>query len=76
MCIRPAYPPGKTWYHEAAKDGRAVLHIDGKRYAVTLAQDADTALPAFALSEVTRKYGKPPPSEGGAMFFRIEPRVR
>ena len=33
-----SYPPGKTWYKKVAADGRAVLRIDGRRYAVTLAQ--------------------------------------
>ncbi len=71
-----SFPPGKTWYQHVATDGRAVLRIDGKRYPVTLAQDPDPTLPDFALAEVTRKYGKPPPSEGGSMFFRVEPRAR
>jgi hypothetical protein len=71
-----SFPPGKTWYQQIATDGRAVLRIDGKRYAVTLAQDPDPTLPDFARAEVTRKYGKPPPTEGGAMYFRVEPRAR
>ena len=70
------FPPGKTWYQHVASDGRAVLRIGGKRYAVTLAQDDDPSLPDFALAEVTRKYGKPPPVESGALFFRLEPRAR
>ena len=70
------YPPGKNWHEHAASDGRAVLRIDGKRYAVTLAQDADPTLPDFARAEVTRKYGKPPPSAAGVIFFRLEPRPR
>jgi len=71
-----SFPPGKTWYQRVASDGRAVLRIDGKRYAVTLSQDADPTLPDFALAEVTRKYGRPPPSEGGVLLFRVEPRAR
>ena len=71
-----AFPPGKTWYQRVATDGRAVLRIDGKRYAVTLTQDADPTLPDFALGEVTRKYGKPAPGDGGVLFFRVEPRPR
>jgi len=71
-----SYPPGKNWYSHVASDPRAVLRIDGKRYAVTLTQDADPTLPDFALAEVTRKYGRPPPTEGGALFFRLEPRAR
>ena len=69
------YPPGKSWYHAAEQDGRAVLRIGGRRYAVTLTPDGDETLPEFALAEVTRKYGRPPPGEGGALYFRIEPRA-
>ena len=71
-----SYPPGKSWHLEAVKDGRAVLRIGGKRYAVTLGPDEDPTLPDFARAEVIRKYGTPPPGDGGAMFFRIEPRAR
>jgi len=71
-----SYPPGKTWYQHVASDGRAVLRIDGKRYAVTLSQDADATLPDFARAEVTRKYGNPPPGDAGVIFFRLEPRPR
>ena len=70
------FPPGKTWYQHVASDGRAVLRIDGKRYAVTLSKDADPALPDFARAEVTRKYGSLPSSEAGVIFFRLEPRPR
>jgi hypothetical protein len=70
------YPPGKTWHREAAKDGRAVLRIEGKRFAVTLAKDDDPTLAGFATGEVNRKYGNMPPSDAGVMFFRISSRAR
>jgi hypothetical protein len=70
------YPPGKTWYKEAEKDGRAVLRISGRRYAVMLARDEDPTLPDFALDEVKRKYGNPPPSDAGVAFFRVTARAR
>lgn len=70
------FPPGKTWYRSVASDGRALLRIGSKRYAVTLAQDNDPTLPDFARAEVKRKYGKPPPGDSGVMFFRVEPRAR
>jgi len=70
------FPPGKTWYQHVASDGRAVLRIGGKRYAVTLAQDEDPTLSDFARAEVTRKYGNAPPGDSGVLFFRVEPRAR
>jgi hypothetical protein len=70
------YPPGKTWYREAARDGRAVLRIAGRRYAVHLAQDEDPSVPEFAQGEVKRKYGNAPPSDAGVMFFRVSSRAR
>jgi hypothetical protein len=69
------FPPGKTWYEEVAKDGRAVLRIEGKRYAVTLARDDDASLPDFATAEVKRKYGNPPPTDAGVLFFRVASRA-
>ena len=70
------WPHGRMALPWFSPDPRAVLRIDGKRYAVTLAQDPDPTLPDYALAEVKRKYGNPPPGEGGAIFFRIEPRAR
>lgn len=68
------FPPGKSWYHEAQRDGRAVLRIDGKRHRVSLVRDDDPALADFARAEVGRKYGGSPPGDAGVLFFRIEPR--
>ena len=70
------FPPGKTWYQHVPSDGRAVLRIAGKRYAVTLSRDDDPALPDFARAEVARKYGNAPPTGAGVLFFRVEPRAR
>jgi hypothetical protein len=70
------YPPGKNWYTQAQRDGRAVLRIGGRRYAVSLAQDDDPTLPEFAAAEVARKYDFAPPTEAGVLFFRIDPRPR
>ncbi len=70
------FPPGKTWYQEALKDGRAVLRIGGKRYAVALAKDDDPTLTDFARAEVDRKYGGAPPSDAGVWLFRVTSRAR
>jgi hypothetical protein len=69
------FPPGKRWYNDAQRDGRATLRIDGKRYPVTLAKDDDPSLPEFARAEVQRKYGNVPPSEAGVLFFRVTSRA-
>jgi hypothetical protein len=69
------FPPGKTWYVDAQRDGRAILRIDGKRYPVTLTRDDDPSLAEFASTEVARKYVHGPPGNAGAMFFRIESRA-
>jgi hypothetical protein len=69
------FPPGKNWYRAAQVDGRALLRIDGRRYPVTLTRDDDASLPDFARAEVTRKYGRVPPSEAGVLFFRVSSRA-
>jgi hypothetical protein len=68
------FPPGKTWYEDAQRDGRAILRIEGKRYPVQLTRDDDPALADFARAEVTRKYVNPPPGDSGALFFRVTSR--
>ncbi len=73
------FPPGKSWYKEAAADGRATLRIEGKRYPVTLTKLDDAAvqqMEATVRAEVTRKYGREPPSGagGGVWLFRVESR--
>ena len=69
------FQPAKSWYRNAQQDGRAIVRIDGKRYAVTLTQDDDPGLAEFARAEVTRKYGSAPPSDAGVLFFRVESRA-
>ena len=71
------FPPGKSWHHDAVADGRATLRIEGKRYPVTLTKLDDAAvqqLEATVRSEVTRKYGKMPPSDAGVWLFRVTSR--
>jgi hypothetical protein len=69
----------KQWPKQAAKDPRAVIRIDGKRYErkiVRLGPD-HPALEGIAL-EVERKYGAPLRAEmaatGDAWFYAFEPR--
>lgn len=71
------FPPGKSWYREALKDGRAILRIGGRRYPVELAKLDDSAtqqLQAVLRSEVDRKYGRPPPGDAGVWIFRVSSR--
>jgi hypothetical protein len=68
------FPPGKTWYEAAQRDGRAILRIEGRRYPVQLTRDDDRALADFARAEVERKYVNPPPGDAGALFFRVTSR--
>ncbi len=69
-----SFPPGKNWYEEAQRDGRAVLRIEGRRYRVLLTRDDDPTLAGFARPEVERKYGAPPPTDAGVLFFRLSSR--
>jgi len=69
----------KQWPMQAAKDPRAIIRIDGKRYErklVRLGPD-DPALAGIA-SEVKRKYGAPltaaMAASGDAWFYALEPR--
>jgi hypothetical protein len=65
------FPPGKRWHHEAVKDGRATLRIEGRRYPVVLAKTDDPALGQALRQEVDRKYGRVPPGESGVWIFQV-----
>lgn len=68
------FPPGKSWHEHAVKDGRALLRIQGRRYAVTLERVDDVGL-AEALGDVMRaKYSGGPPG-GNEWFFRVASRT-
>ncbi|HKA16073.1 MAG TPA: hypothetical protein VKH41_13710 [Myxococcota bacterium] len=71
------FPPGKSWNRHAAADGRATLRIDGKRYPVTLTKLDDSVtrqMGETARAELTRKYGKLPPTDGGVWMFSVTSR--
>lgn len=69
----------KQWPAQAARDGRAVIRVDGKRYPRQLVRIRDDRelLEAIA-SEVFRKYGAALTADmaatGDAWFFSLEPR--
>jgi hypothetical protein len=71
------FPPGKSWYKDAEKDGRAILRIDGKRYPVTLTKLDDAVVQQMGdtvRAEVTRKYKTAPPSDAGVWLFEVASR--
>lgn len=72
-----SFPPGKRWHKRADEDGRAIVRIAGKRYAVTLTRlqgDALHAVEDALVRQVGEKYGRTPPGDAGAWFFRLDSR--
>jgi hypothetical protein len=73
-----SFPPGKNWYREAARDGRATLRIEGRRYPVSLRKldDGDTPLAIALRAEAERKYPARPPGDPRQVWiFAVEPRA-
>ncbi len=72
------FPPGKTWYRDAAQDGRATLRIEGRRYPVALRKldDGDTPLGIALREEALRKYPNRPPGDPTKVWiFAVESRA-
>jgi hypothetical protein len=68
------YPPGKTWHRAALEDGRAIVRILGKRYAVTLTKVDDPTLTSTIREQVAaEKYPMRP--GGDAWLFAMTPRA-
>ncbi len=71
-----AFPPGKRWHKAADQNGAATVRIQGKLYPVTLVRVKDDALAKGIGEVVLAKYPvRPEQSEGGAWFFKLEPRA-
>jgi len=68
------FPPGKSWYRQAALDGRATLRIEGRRHPVTLTRVEDPALGEALRTEAGRKYGRLPPGESEVWVFQVASR--
>jgi hypothetical protein len=67
----------KQWPHEAERDGRAIVRIAGKRYAVQVVRVTDPAvLPDLGKLVVDKYLGgqTPPEGTGETWFFRLDPR--
>lgn len=68
------FPPGKTWHEYAARDGRAIVRIEGRRYPVTLQRVEDPVVSAALAGIVKEKYGRAPRSDTGVWYFRLSSR--
>jgi hypothetical protein len=67
----------KQWPREAERDGRAVVRIDGRRYARRLVRVTEPALVAELTAELSRKYGVPASpvavADGSLWLFELAP---
>jgi len=72
------FPNTKTWPHEALRDGRVVLRIDGRRYERQAVRESDPERLRRLGTEVARKYGVGDAEAAVAgrdvWFFRMDPR--
>ncbi len=68
----------KDWPAETEKDSRAVVRVDGKRYARTVKRIHDPALLAGINAEIGRKYAASPGPDadenGDVWYFELAPR--
>lgn len=69
-------PLWKQWPHEAARDGRALLRVDGKIYPLRAEKVDDPELYAALAERTAEKYGLGggTPNPDSTWFFRLEPR--
>ena len=85
-CGVPNFTLWKKWPHEALRDGRALLRIDGKLYPRQLVKVDDMTLVASLLKKVGDKYSLSPgaedpdpgagdPDPDAVWFFRLDPRA-
>jgi hypothetical protein len=82
---RPYIPCGfldvpfwKQWPHEAVRDGRALLRLDGRLYPLMAERVTDTALHAELSRLAAAKYrfgGDLPPDPEQVWYFRLSPRA-
>jgi len=72
------FPETKTWPHQALRDARVVLRIDGRRYERQAVRESDPARLRLLGAEVARKYGVGDEAAAVAgedvWFFRMDPR--
>ena len=72
------FPAAKRWPHEALRDGRVVVRIQGRRYERQAVRENDPARLGRLGTEVQRKYGAGDAEAAVAgekvWFFRLDPR--
>jgi hypothetical protein len=70
-------PLWKQWPHEALRDGRGIVRIQGRRYEVVLTRVEDPALIGELGGIAARKYGlsEVSTSPDDVWFFRLDPRA-
>jgi hypothetical protein len=69
------FPPFKTWYRHAARDGRAILRIQDRRYPVALERVEDAERARAVGARVREKYETPPLTDPERVwFFRVRSR--
>jgi hypothetical protein len=68
------FPPGKSWYRQAALDGRATLRIEGRRHPVVLTKMDDPVIAEALRKEVLRKYERIPQGESEVWMFQVASR--
>ena len=75
---RPLGGRWKQWSQEALEDGRAILRIAGKRYAVTLVRASETERVAILALEIEEHDLDPVEAADPDLLwvFRVEPRER
>jgi len=76
-CGLPSLRIWKRWPHEALRDGRGVLRVEGRLYEVTLVKVQDAATFQALLGVLSGKYPAAPEGEAGPddiWFFRLDPR--
>jgi hypothetical protein len=72
-------PLWKQWPHEAERDGRALLRLDGRLYPVQAERVTDLELHAELGKLSAAKYGfgtGEPPDPDQVWFFRLSPRAQ
>lgn len=67
----------KRWPHQAQKDGRAIMRLDGKLYRVQLTQITEPTLHTAVAQDSSRKYGFEVPEKADpetVWYFAVGPR--